>query len=108
MKGVWGYRILILIFVFISTIACTNIYIDPPNSWCPTCEKFEDQGYQKVKIVTNYDNLSPEEFKAFVEKEAKAYKWTKIRWYWKKVLGGKIILREGYIYYVDTKSTKQT
>ena len=90
-------KTILIIFVLLLTSTCTHIYNKPEDN--PRCQKFEDQGYQKVLILTNYWELSPDDFMAYVIKEAKPYEWTKIRVRWKKVLGGKWIVREAYVYY---------
>lgn len=86
------------IFVLISTIACTSIYKEPMSS-AGTVLKSRDLGYQRVFILTNYGQLPPDEFIVYALNRASFYKWTKIRFFWMKMLGGQAILREAVIYY---------
>lgn len=94
-------KALLLSIVLLSTTACATIgdYTAQKDPMCPNCQKFEDMGYQRVRIVTNYGKLSPDDFRAHVNKVASFFAYTQIKYFWMKMLGGELILREAVIYY---------
>lgn len=99
MKSITKIILLSIVLLSITTCATIGDYKVRKDSGCPNCKKFEDMGYQKVWIVTNYDKLSPDDFKAYVKKIAAFFHYTRIRYFWMKMLGGERILREAVIYY---------